>query len=142
MTLKGEEAIERFLREARACAKLKHPNIVQVYEVGSLGKYHYFTMDYVQGNSLDALIKTAHKKVTPRQIAGVIRQIASALDYAHRQHLIHRDIKPANILLTTGKAYLTDFGLAKETTGLERSLTLSGSVVGTPDYMSPEQARG
>jgi serine/threonine-protein kinase len=141
MALKGTDAIERFQREARASAKLKHPNIIQVYEVGTQSKYHYFTMEYVEGASLDSQIKT--KKLSNKRIAEVIRDIASALDYAHKQQIIHRDIKPANILMDkAGRPYLTDFGLAKETTGLEKSLTLSGTVVGTPDYMSPEQARG
>jgi serine/threonine protein kinase/lipoprotein NlpI len=141
MALKGQEAIERFQREARASAKLKHPNITPVYEVGTQSKYHYFTMEYVEGASLDSQIQS--KKLNPKRTAEVIRDIASALDYAHKQGIIHRDIKPANILIdSTGRPYLTDFGLAKETTGLEKSLTLSGTVVGTPDYMSPEQARG
>jgi tetratricopeptide (TPR) repeat protein len=169
MALKGAEAVERFQREVRAVAKLKHPNIIQVYEVGIQDKYHYFTMEYVEGTSLENLI--ASRKLSARRAAELVRDIASALDYAHQQKIIHRDIKPANILIArepsqnvtpakagvqipasagmtkgeetySGRVYLTDFGLAKEATGLERSLTLSGTVVGTPDYMSPEQARG
>ncbi|MBI5361033.1 MAG: protein kinase [Planctomycetes bacterium] len=149
MILKGEQAKERFSREARASAKLSHPNIVQIFEVGTVGKYHYFTMEYIEGASLDTHIagktdkRNKGKRFNQKHIAGIIRDVASALDYAHGQGIIHRDIKPANIIIdSNGKPYLTDFGLAKETAGVERSLTLSGTIVGTPDYMSPEQARG
>jgi len=143
MLLKGEQAKERFIREARASAKLKHPNIVQVFEVGIVDKYHYFTMEYITGTSLDAQVTNKGKRPKHKRIAEIIRDIASALDYAHSQGIVHRDIKPANIIIdSNGKPYLTDFGLAKETAGIERSLTLSGTIMGTPDYMSPEQARG
>ncbi|MDI6733266.1 MAG: protein kinase [Planctomycetota bacterium] len=143
LSLKGQEAIERFLREARTAAKLKHPNIIPVYEVGTVGKFYYLSMEYIEGPSLENLINTKGKRPNPKRITEIIRDIAQAVDYAHKQHLIHRDIKPANILIDAqGQVYLTDFGLAKETTGIDRSLTISGTVVGTPDYMSPEQARG
>lgn len=139
----GQELIERFNREAHAMAKLKHPNIIQIYEVGTIGKYHYFTMEYIKGPSLDTLIKDKTNKLSHKQIAGIIRDTASALDYAHKQGIIHRDIKPANIIIdSNNRPYLMDFGLAKELTGLDRSLTMSGSIMGTPDYMSPEQAMG
>ena len=143
MLLKSEEMIERFTREAQAMAKLKHPNIIQVYEVGTADKCHYFTMDYIKGASLEDFINDKKHRSTHRRVAEIIRDIASALDYAHRQGIIHRDIKPSNILIDLNNhPYLMDFGLAKEVTGLDRSLTLSGSIMGTPDYMSPEQARG
>ena len=143
MTVEGQELTERFNREAQAMAKLKHPNIIQVYEVGTIGKHHYFTMEYIKGASLDNRIKDTKNKLSPRQVAEIIRDTASALDYAHKQSIIHRDIKPANILIDSNKhPYLMDFGLAKELTGLDRSLTMSGSIMGTPDYMSPEQAMG
>ncbi|MBI4834052.1 MAG: protein kinase [Planctomycetes bacterium] len=141
MLLKGELATERFNREAKASAKLKHPNIISIYEVGAVGKYHYFTMEYIEGNSLDKLI--ADKKLTPKRTAEIIRDMANALHYAHSQDIIHRDIKPANILIDKqGKVYLTDFGLAKELSGTEHSLTMTGTIMGTADYMSPEQAQG
>ena len=141
MVLKEASAIERFMREARSAAKLKHPNIVQIYEVGTEGKYHYFTMEYIEGKGLDDLID--NKAVTSKRAAEIIRDIALALDYAHRSGIIHRDLKPANIIVTPdNQAYLMDFGLAKETTGLEKALTLNGTIMGTPEYMSPEQARG
>ncbi|MEK7310327.1 MAG: tetratricopeptide repeat protein [Planctomycetota bacterium] len=141
MLLQDAESVERFLREARAAAKLKHPNIIQVYEIGTQGKHHYFTMDYIAGVGLDELVQDKNKQ--PKQMAEIVRDIALALDYAHSQGIIHRDIKPSNILIDShNKPYLTDFGLAKEVAGLERSLTLTGTIIGTPDYMSPEQARG
>ncbi|MFH0888218.1 MAG: tetratricopeptide repeat protein [Planctomycetota bacterium] len=152
--VEDQELTERFNREAQAMAKLKHPNIIQVYEVGTIGRYHYFTMKYIQGASLEDLIKdnpsrrrnpanTGKNRLSPRYMANIIRDTALALDYAHKQGIIHRDIKPANILIDSNEhPYLMDFGLAKELTGLDRSLTMSGSIMGTPDYMSPEQAMG
>ncbi|MBI5777828.1 MAG: protein kinase [Planctomycetes bacterium] len=143
MLLKGPDATERFMREARASAKLKHPNIIQVHEIGIEGKYHYFTMEYIAGVSLDKLISQKDNHLTPQRIAEIISTIASALHYAHTQGIIHRDIKPANILIDKlGRPYLTDFGLAKEIGGTEKSLTLTGTIMGTADYMSPEQAQG
>jgi tetratricopeptide (TPR) repeat protein/predicted Ser/Thr protein kinase len=142
ITSKDDELLERFQREAQAVARLKHPNIVQVYESGAINKQHYFTMDYVEGVSLEKFISSA-KKPSIQNIAKVLLQIAAALQYAHSQELVHRDIKPANILIDkTGKAFLTDFGVAKSLSGLDRTLTLAGSTVGTPGYMSPEQAMG
>ena len=139
--LKGEDSIKRFQIEAKASARLKHANILPVYETGTVGKYHYFTMDYIDGASLADMIDK--KRLNPRQVAGIMKDIASALSYAHKQGIIHRDIKPANILLDKkGVPYLADFGLAKETSNIDRSLTISGTIVGTPDYMSPEQAMG
>jgi len=158
ITSKDNELIERFQREAQSVAKLQHPNIVKVYEAGMIGKQSYFTMDYIEGTSLDKLIalSTAFRKgwVDPkasppkfqldgRNIAKIIYQVASAVQYAHSQNVIHRDIKPANILIDkAGRAYIADFGLAKQLTGLDQSLTMTGATIGTPSYMSPEQAMG
>jgi len=137
-----EESLKRFIGEAQAAAKLKHPNITQVYEVGIVDGYHYFTMDLISGSALDDLTEEGQSRLTPRQIAEVIREIALALDYAHSQGIIHRDIKPSNILIDQeGRAYLTDFGLAKEINNLNRSLTVTGTIIGTPEFMSPEQAK-
>ncbi|MFH1226517.1 MAG: tetratricopeptide repeat protein [Planctomycetota bacterium] len=149
ITSNDPELLERFQREASAVAKLKHSNIIQVYETGTvptggsaLNKQHYFTMDYIEGVSMEKLIATPDKTGI-QDIARIIQQVASALHYAHSQGIIHRDIKPANILITKqGQAYIADFGLAKQLTGLDRSLTITGTAVGTPNYMSPEQAQG
>ncbi|MFH1227499.1 MAG: tetratricopeptide repeat protein [Planctomycetota bacterium] len=142
ITSADPELLERFQREASAVAKLKHTNIIQVYESGIINKQHYFTMDYIEGVSLEKLISSS-KRPNIKNMAGIIQQVASALHYAHSQSIIHRDIKPANILVDkSGKVYIADFGLAKQLTGLDRSLTLTGTTVGTPDYMPPEQAQG
>ncbi|MFH1226917.1 MAG: tetratricopeptide repeat protein [Planctomycetota bacterium] len=143
ITSSDQESVERFIREAQAVAKLKHPHIVQVHEVGQIIKTHYFTMDYIEGKSLESLIKDKTNPLAPKRIAGIIRQISDALHYAHSQGIIHRDIKPSNILVDNKEdAYLTDFGIAKQLTGLDKTLTLTGTTVGTPEYMSPEQAMG
>ena len=137
-----QEMVERFQREAQAAAKLKHPNIAQVYEAGSVGNRHYFTMDYIDGHSLDRFI-SGDKRFGLDEFARVMMQTARALDYAHQQNIIHRDIKPGNIMIDRAdKVYLTDFGLAKQLTGLDRSLTMTGTTIGTPEYMSPEQVMG
>ncbi|MBI4834856.1 MAG: protein kinase [Planctomycetes bacterium] len=141
--IKGEAAVARFMREAQNNAKLKHPNIVQIYDVDQVDNQYYFTMEYIEGNSLEHTIANGISPMEPKTVAKIIRDIASALYYAHTQGLIHRDIKPSNILIDKeGKSYLTDFGLAKEQDAMEFSLTLSGAIMGTPYYMSPEQARG
>ncbi|MFA5794632.1 MAG: tetratricopeptide repeat protein [Candidatus Brocadiia bacterium] len=142
ITSNDKEMLDRFQREAKAVAMLKHPNIVQIYEAGHVDKQHYFTMDYIEGVSLDDISQSKTPELFPR-LARIIFQVAQALYYAHSQGIIHRDIKPANILVDkSGKAYITDFGLAKQLTGEGRALTMSGTVVGTPEYMSPEQAQG
>ncbi|MFA5794138.1 MAG: tetratricopeptide repeat protein [Candidatus Brocadiia bacterium] len=141
-TASDKTAVERFQREVQAVAKLRHANIVQVFEVGTIGKQPYFTMEYVDGISFEQLIKD--KTRPPVQtVAKIVMQIASALHYAHTQNIVHRDIKPANILLDKdGKPYLTDFGVAKKLSGFDKTLTVTGATVGTPNYMAPEQAQG
>ncbi len=140
----SQTQVERFIREARAAAKLKHPNIVNIYDFGEETGKHYFTMDFVKGTSLeDALADREKHGLSPRRTIEIVRDIANALAYAHSEGIIHRDIKPANILLDSGgKPYLTDFGLAKEVESPEKSLTMTGYLMGTPYYMSPEQAQG
>lgn len=149
ITSDNQEMLERFHLETQAVAKLKHPNIVSVYETGSIpakdkasSNQHYFTMDYIEGVSLETLIMS-ETKLNFQNITKIVLQVASALHYAHNQKIIHRDVKPANILIDkNGRAYLTDFGLAKQLTGIEKSLTMSGTTIGTPSYMPPEQAMG
>lgn len=137
----SSEQIERFQREASSIARLSHPAIVPLYDVGVAEGFHYIAMEYVDGESLDMLLK--HKKSLPvHEALRIIRQVASALSHAHSRGIVHRDIKPANILLDReGNVRVTDFGLAKELRG-RISFTRSGVTIGTPHYMSPEQARG
>ena len=136
--------IERFLREARASAKLNHPNIVNGIDVGSANGLYYFAMEYIEGSSLKAVIDREERLDEARAI-GIAREIALALDHAHSNGILHRDIKPENILIQKdGSAKLCDLGLAHLATerDADKDLTQSGKAVGTPHYISPEQARG
>jgi eukaryotic-like serine/threonine-protein kinase len=133
--------IARFHQEARSAARLEHPHIVPLYEEGEADGYHYIAMKYIRGGTLKALIEREGPLPLPRA-ATILAQIGVALDYAHRQGMIHRDVKPSNILLSEeGWAYLSDFGLARSAGGAP-GLTIAGTVMGTPEYMSPEQAQG
>jgi serine/threonine protein kinase len=133
------EFIQRFQLEARTIARLQHPHILQLFDYGSLDEILYFVTPYIEGGSLDRLLRKG--PVLPERVETILKQVASALDYAHRQEIIHRDIKPGNILLDTeGNALLADFGIAKITSSTT-NLTGTG-VVGTPAYMSPEQTHG
>ncbi|MCC6741104.1 MAG: protein kinase [Planctomycetia bacterium] len=130
--------MERFRRESRAAAKLKHPNIVPVYETGTEGGRAYFTMEFVKGRSLERRMP----ELSMRERAGIVRDVARALEYAHGLGVVHRDIKPSNVVLAEdGRPVLMDFGLAKHL-GDTRNLTQSGVIMGTPNFMSPEQAQG
>jgi len=136
----SREERERFQREAEAVAGLRHPNIVQLYDVGDLDGRPYFTMEFVDGGSLAQ--KIAGMPQPACQSAAFLTQVAEAVHFAHQSGIVHRDLTPANILLATdGTPKVTDFGLARR---LERGsgLTLSGVPIGTPSYMAPEQARG
>lgn len=129
----------RFYREAKIVGKLSHPNIVSIYDVGSYKHYNYIAMDYLPGASLQERIK---KQLSLNDTLTIIREIASALNYSHQQGIIHRDIKPDNILFRAdGSAVLCDFGIAKSVKN-DNHMTSSGSTMGTPIYMSPEQAQG
>jgi serine/threonine protein kinase len=138
--LAGPEETDRFLREARSFAQLKHPGIVTLYEIGHEQGEYYLVEEYVEGITLAA--RVAREPIPLRESAGLLAGVCEALEYAHRQGVIHRDIKPSNILLDSeGRPHLTDFGLAK-CESEEKPVTRSGDILGTPAYMSPEQARG
>jgi serine/threonine protein kinase len=142
--LTSGDFIERFKREAKAVANLRHPNIVQVHDFDIQEEVIFMVMEYIDGANLhDLLIEYAKegKHLTAKQIGSIINDIASALDYAHTRGMLHRDIKPSNIMLDKdGKAYLTDFGLAKILG--DHHFTATGTLLGTPAYMSPEQGKG
>ena len=132
--------IKRFRAEAANAAKLKHPNIVAVHEVGEQGGQHYFAMDLVEGKNLAEL--TREGPLPPRRAAETVKKVAEAVQHAHQEGVLHRDIKPSNVLLDAqGEPQVTDFGLARPMDD-ESSLTLTGQVLGTPGYMAPEQVRG
>lgn len=138
--LASEEEVQRFYAEARSAAKLDHPNIVMVYQCGELAGHHFFSMDYVPGTDLARLIDQG--PIDPRHAARYVRDVAKAIDYAHQRGVIHRDLKPANVLIDSeDQVHVTDFGLAK-VVGMDSGLTRSGCALGTPSYMSPEQALG
>lgn len=132
--------LKRFEREAQASASLAHPNIVQVYDTGEDYGVHYIAMEYVKGKPLSELIR--YRKLTTTHAAEIATQVACGLAYAHQHHIIHRDIKPENILIAEdGTPKITDFGLARNISeGVH--LTQQNTIMGTPLYMSPEQAMG
>ncbi len=134
------EEQEQFLREARAAAQLRHPNIVTVYEVGRHQGMIYIVSDFIQGVTLADQILV--DRPTPRESAEICATVADALEHAHQRKVVHRDLKPSNILIDgQRRPYVVDFGLAKRESA-EITITVAGRVLGTPAYMSPEQARG
>lgn len=134
------EMRERFRREAEAASQLVHPHICAILDYGALGDTVYIVMPYLAGGSL-ADVLTRDRTVAPAAAASVCGQIATALDYAHRRGIVHRDVKPDNVLFDEdGHALLTDFGIA--TARFHARLTKTGRAMGTPHYMSPEQAMG
>lgn len=135
--LDGEGAAERFKREARTAGALSHPHIIPIHAVKENGDLLYFVMKYVDGRSLDSVIAT-HKTLPIPMVVQILFEVASALAYAHRAGVVHRDVKPGNIMIDRdGWAVVTDFGIAKVVQ--EQGLTMTGTAVGTPAYMSPEQ---
>ena len=134
------EFVERFMREARAAAQLKHAHIVVIYDVGQEGSWYYFVMEFLEGLALKDLIHQGGA-MPQGQVVSLLAQLASALDYAHRRGLVHRDVKPGNVIVSPqGHATLTDFGIVKA--AHESRLTGSGMTLGTPHYMASEQIAG
>lgn len=132
--------VEKFLHEARTAAQLSHPHIVAVHEAGSEGEWAYIVTDFIEGRSLDQWL--SGQTPAPADAVRLVSQIAAALHYAHECGVIHRDLKPGNILMDeAGEPHITDFGLAKRERG-DVLRTLEGQILGTPAYMSPEQAMG
>jgi len=136
-----QEFMVRFQREATAIARLRHPNVVQVYDFGVEGRRYYMVLEFIDGPTLKQVLQQARAEGRPlpaSQIAAILRDVAAALDYAHGIGIVHRDVKPANIMLMpNGQAVLTDFGMAKILAA--REYTISDAALGTPEYMSPEQ---
>ncbi|MBT6493014.1 MAG: SUMF1/EgtB/PvdO family nonheme iron enzyme, partial [Planctomycetaceae bacterium] len=138
----GGEMLERFYREARSAAMLRSPNICPVFDVGEIDGQHYITMAYIEGRTLKDFT-ASRKQHSEKQIAVVIRKLATGLAEAHAQGVIHRDLKPANIMIDgKGEPVVMDFGLARRNASSEVQVTHSGAILGTPAYMSPEQVEG
>ena len=134
------EVVERFRREAEAASRLVHPHVCPILDAGELEEVIYIVMPYLVGGSLADLV-IRDRSVDPARVAAAVAQVATGLDYAHRRGVVHRDVKPDNVLFDEdGNALLTDFGIA--TARFQTRLTGSGRAMGTPHYMSPEQAMG
>ena len=136
--IEQEEMLRRFKNEARSAGVLSHPNIVTIYDAGEDQGLFYIAMEYIEGHTLAEVLQ--QQRVLPvEQVISITRNICSGLDFAHAKGIVHRDIKPANIMVTPdGTAKIMDFGIAK----VSGSLTSTGQVLGTPNYMSPEQVKG
>ena len=131
---------DRFQAEAQAVAKLRHPGIVSIHQVGEEDGNHFFSMDLVEGGDLDDWLDG--RPMEDAEAARLVRKIAEAVQYAHDEGIVHRDLKPRNILMDAeGNPHVTDFGIAKRLDG-DSQLTVTGVVMGSPSYMSPEQAEG
>ena len=133
--------VQRFLREARTAARLNHPNIVQIYDFGQVGKVYYLAMEFVEGHSVGQWLRS-QGRFTERDGVNIIRYVCIALGVAHSQGMVHRDVKPDNMMLSVkGEVKLVDLGLAKSITE-DAALTQTGNSMGTPHYISPEQIKG
>ncbi|MFM9961027.1 MAG: serine/threonine protein kinase [Planctomycetaceae bacterium] len=136
----GEEERRRFQVEAETAGRLNHPGIVPIYEIGEHDGLPFFSMSFVEGPSLKALL--ADGPLPPRRAAELLASMADAVEYAHSQGIVHRDLKPQNVLIdTNGRPHITDFGLARQV-ATDSNLTATGQVLGTPSFMPPEQAAG
>ncbi len=134
-----ESFIDRFIREARAVAKLDHPNIVPVYDTGRIEQYHFLAMKFLEGATLARILQ--NERLDLRRVAAYVGQAASALEYAHQQGVVHRDVKPGNMIIDDrGWLTITDFGLARVLQDVR--VTMTGALLGTPAYMAPEQVSG
>jgi serine/threonine protein kinase len=134
--------VQRFLREAETAAALKHPHVITIHDIDSQDDYHYIVVEYLEGLTLAQLLEQ-EGQLAPERVLHIVQQVADALDHAHRQGFVHRDIKPSNIMVDPAcndHVTLMDFGLVRVIGGSQ--ITRSGTIVGTPDYMSPEQAKG
>ena len=139
---KSKDQSERFRREARLAATLSHPNICRIFDIGEQDGRMYLTMEYIEGKTLNDIIK-AKGAIEPRTAVNLVKRIASAVQVAHDQGIIHRDLKPANIMIKKDRDFvIMDFGLARRVEQEEVQLTATGAVLGTPAYMAPEQLRG
>jgi len=138
--ISAEVGAERFLREIKLAARLTHPHILPVYDSGEAEGLLFYVMPNMEGQSLRERLDR-ERQLPLEEALRIAREVASALDYAHRQHVLHRDVKPENILLHEGNVMLADFGIGKALSG-GKSITQTGMFVGTPTYMSPEQAAG
>ncbi|MCS7465207.1 protein kinase [Stieleria sp. ICT_E10.1] len=140
--LANDAQVERFYREARSAAALKHPHIVGVHEIGKHDGHHYFTMDFIEGESLAETLR--EDSLPPRRAAELVATLADAIHFAHQQGVLHRDLKPANVLIdVNGDPHITDFGLSKSLFEADADLgeiTHTGQILGTPRFMAPEQA--
>jgi serine/threonine-protein kinase len=132
---------DRFKREIRVAGRLKHPNILPVLDSGEVKEFLWFTMPYVEGKNLYELLQTKEQIPLSRALA-ITHAVGAALTYAHEQGVVHRDIKPENILLDGDRVLVADFGMARAVSEVHERLTATGMVVGSPIYMSPEQASG
>jgi tetratricopeptide (TPR) repeat protein/tRNA A-37 threonylcarbamoyl transferase component Bud32 len=132
--------IARFYAEAKAAAMLRHPNIVAIFDYGEVDERPFFAMDYIEGGGLSDLVR--ENALSPAKAAALVKTVAEAMHHAHEKGILHRDLKPSNVLLDhAGEPMITDFGLAKQVEG-QSQLTVSGTILGTPSYMPPEQAAG
>jgi serine/threonine protein kinase len=137
----SKSLLARFRQEAGLAASLEHPNIIKIHEIGFDRGFHFIVMDYFEGRSLGDLLRSG--TLAPKKAVQVLSTVAHAVHYMHGRQVVHRDLKPGNILVGAGgKVCVTDFGLAKDYARADAQLTQLGVAVGTPAYMSPEQARG